>query len=123
MHLRFLDALDQLQNHPVSVDDTKDTTPRNPNSQDHLKRSILSRLVEIIMSIVGDGSSGRCNQTTIHKIKKSLHILQQNQNLQSQQIQDEFAPINLTRVQLEDNRKLLHTLELTLAQFQHVYIE
>ena len=52
---------------------------------------------------------------------KCLHILQQNQNLPSQQIKDAFALINLTGVELGDNRKLLHTLDLTLVQLQHAY--
>ena len=50
VHLRFLDALDHLQNHPTSMDDTEMTTPRTQNSQDHSKRSILSGLGEIEMS-------------------------------------------------------------------------
>ena len=43
-----------------------------------------------------------------------LHISKQNQNLQSQQILDQFALINITRVELEDHRKLLHTLDFSL---------
>ena len=33
MHLRILQALDHLQNHVASVDDTETTTPRTPTSQ------------------------------------------------------------------------------------------
>ena len=50
----------------------------------------------------------------LNKIKKNSNILQENQNFQNQQIQDEFTLINLTRVELGDQRKLLHTLDLTL---------
>ena len=57
------------------------------------------------MSIFGDGSSGRYNHIAIDKIKKNFHNLQQNQNLQSRQIQDELVLINLTRVELGDHRK------------------
>ena len=61
MHSKFLDALHHLQNHPVPVDDAEMTTPRTPTSQECSKRDILSRLGEIVMSILGDGSScGYC---------------------------------------------------------------
>ena len=36
--------------------------------------------------------------------KNNLHILQQDQKLQSRQIQGEFSHINLTKVDLEDQR-------------------
>ena len=51
-----------------------------------------------------------------------MYILHQNQNLQSQQIQDEFALIYLNRVELGDHWKLLHTLDFTLFLLQHIYI-
>ena len=51
MHLRFLEALYHLQIHPASVDDTETSTTRTSTSEDHLKRSILSWLGEIVMSI------------------------------------------------------------------------
>ena len=54
MHLRFLDHLDHLQHHPLPVDNTETTTPRIPNSQDYLKRGILSGLGEIVMPIFED---------------------------------------------------------------------
>ena len=41
--------------------------------------------------------------------------------MQNQHIQDEFLLINLTRVEFGDQRNLLHTLELTLFQIQHIY--
>ena len=50
VHLRFLDALGHLWNHPALVDDTKTTIPGVPNSQYHLKRIVLSGLGEIAMS-------------------------------------------------------------------------
>ena len=87
VHSRFLDALGHLQNHPVSMDDTETTTPEAPTSQAHLKRSILSRLGEIVLSIFGVGSSGGYS-TWMEKNKENVQILQQNQNLQSRQIQD-----------------------------------
>ena len=61
------------------------------------------------MSIFEDGSSGGYRHATIEKIKKNLYILQQNQNLQSRQIQDQFAVINLTRIEVGHHRRLLHT--------------
>ena len=38
------------------------------------------------MCIFGGGSSGGYSQATIDEINNNLHILQQNQNLQSRQI-------------------------------------
>ena len=52
----------------------------------------------IVMSIFGNGSSGGYSCTTIVKITKNLHILQKKK-LQNKQIQDQFALINLTRVE------------------------
>ena len=43
------------------------------------------------MFIFRGGSSGEYSHATIEKIKKGLHILQQNQNLQSRHVQDQFA--------------------------------
>ena len=54
------------------------------------------------MSIFEGDSLGGYRWALIDRIKKNLHILQQNQNVQSWQIQDEFAYINLTRVELGD---------------------
>ena len=56
--LENLDALNHLQNHPASVDDTMTTTSRTPNSQHHLRRSILSGLGEIVIFFIRCGSSG-----------------------------------------------------------------
>ena len=39
MHSGFLDALDHLQNHLASVDDTEMTTTKTLTSQDHLKEA------------------------------------------------------------------------------------
>ena len=51
------------------------------------------------MSIFRGRCSGGCIQATIDKIKKYFHILQQNLNLHSRQIQDQFPLINLLRVE------------------------
>ena len=40
------------------------------------------------MSFLGSGSLGGYSHTTIEKLRENWHILQQNQNLQSRQIQD-----------------------------------
>ena len=66
----------------------------------------------------GGISSGWYIHTRIKKIKKNLHILQQNPNLQSRLIKDQFALINLTRAELGDHRKLLHKWDLTLLWLQ-----
>ena len=66
------------------------------------------------------GSSGRYNQARVNKIKKNLYFSQQNQILQSHQIENEFVFINLTRVELGDHRNLLDTVDLTLVHLQHV---
>ena len=95
---KYLDALNHLQNQPASVDNTETTISQTPNSQDCSKRSILSGLGQIVVTIFGCGSSGGYSHAIIDEIKKNLHILQEHQNLQSRQIKDEFAPINLTRV-------------------------
>ena len=99
MHLRFLDVMDHLWNHPSSMHGTETTTLLTPTSQDSLKRSILSELGEVVMSIFGGGNSGTYSQATIEKINRNFHILQQNQNFQSRWIQDQFALIDLTRVE------------------------
>ena len=65
------------------------------------------------MYICEDGISAGFNPAKINKVKKDLHILQQNQNLQSWQIQDEFVLINLIIFELGDHRMLPHTLDLT----------
>ena len=70
------------------------------------------------MSLFGNGNSGGYSQATIDKIKTNLHILLQNLNLHSRQIQDQFALTNLTRVELGDHKKLLHTLDMTPPQLQ-----
>ena len=75
------------------------------------------------MCISGGESSGGYSQATIDKLKKSLHALQQNQNLQNRKILDEFILMNLTRVELGDHRKLLLMLNLTVVQHQHIYGE
>ena len=111
----FLDGLDHLNSHFKSLDDVETTTLRPLGSHDHLKRGILSGLREIVVPIFGDGSSGRYCWARTDKIKKNLHVLQQSENLQGQEIQDKYAPINLTRVELGDHRKLLHTMDLTLV--------
>ena len=72
IHLRFLDALDHLQHHSASEDDTETTPPCTPTGQDHLKRSVPSELDGIVMSIFRGGSSGEYRDATIHKIKKSF---------------------------------------------------
>ena len=72
VHLRFLDAIDYLWNHPASIDDTETTAPKNPTGQGHSKRSVLSGLGEIVMSIFRGGNSIGYNHATIDKIKKKL---------------------------------------------------
>ena len=54
----------------------------------------------------------------IDKIMKNLHILQENQNLQQKQIQYEVALKNLTRYEMGDQRKLLHSLIVILTKIQ-----
>ena len=49
-------------------------TPRIPDSLGHLKRSILSGLEEIVMSIFGGRSSAGYSHATNVKIKTNLHI-------------------------------------------------
>ena len=93
MHSKFLGTLDHLWNCPASGDDTETTTPGTLTSQDHLKRSILSGIGEIVMSIFRGRSSGGYGQATIEKIT-NLHILQQTQNLQSRHSQDPFVLSN-----------------------------
>ena len=84
------------------------------------QEEILSGLGEVFTSIFGGSSLGSYNKGTIDKRKKHLHILDENQNLQSQQIQDEFALRNLTRVELGD-WTLLHMLDITLILIQQTY--
>ena len=43
--------------------------------------------------------------------------------MQSRQIQDEFALLTLTAVELGDQRKLLQTLDLALIEIQHTYTD
>ena len=43
------------------------------------------------MSIFGGGCSDGYSHTKTKKIEENLHILQQNQNLQSRQIQGQFT--------------------------------
>ena len=52
---------------------------------------------------------------------EKTYILQENQNPQSRQIQNKFVHFYLTRVELGDQRKLLHNLDVTLIQIQHTY--
>ena len=70
-----------------------------PTVQGHSKRSFLSRLNEVFTSIFGSSNSDGYSKATSNNIKENLHILQENQKLQSQQIQDEFALFSLTRVE------------------------
>ena len=71
----------------------------------------------MIFSHVFDGSGlVGYNKTTIDKTRKELHILQENKQLQSRHIHNEFVLINLTRIELGDQQSLLHTLHLTLLQ-------
>ena len=79
VHSRFLDFLDHLLKHPALVDDTETATPTTSTSQDYSKRSILSGLGEIVMSIFGDESSGGKSYAIIKKIKRNWHNLHQNQ--------------------------------------------
>ena len=67
------------------------------------------------MSLFRDRSSGRYSHATTNMIKKNVYILKHYQNIQSRQIQDKFAVIIVTRVELGDHRKLLHILDLTLV--------
>ena len=48
---------------------------------------MLSRLGEVFTSLFGGSSSGGYSSATIDKVKKTWHILQENQPC-SQQIQD-----------------------------------
>ena len=75
---------------------------------------------EIVMSVFGWGSSGGYSLATIDRIKKNVYISQQNHNMQSWQIQDEFTLTNLTRVELGDHRKLLNILDLTHPTLTYV---
>ena len=52
-------------------------------SQDCSKRSIISKLGEVNTYIFGGDSSGGYDRAIIDKIKKNIHILQENQNQQS----------------------------------------
>ena len=79
-----------------------------------MKRSVLYKICEIVMSIFGGESSGGYSQATIDKIKKIPVYFARKKNLQSRQIQNEFVLINLTRVKLGDHRKLLHKIDLTI---------
>ena len=57
------------------------------------------------MSIFWGWNLGRYSQATLDK--EEFAYLQQKQNLQSQQIQDEFALTTLTTDELWNHRKLL----------------
>ena len=79
--LKFYDGLDHLQSHPSSA--TKGVGM--PTSQkERSKRSVLSRLGQIFSCIFGMRDSGGYDKAIIEKIKKNLHIFQENQNLQDQ---------------------------------------
>ena len=56
--LKFLDVLDCLWSHLGVVENTETTAPSVSTNQDHSKRSILSRLVEMVASVFGSDSSG-----------------------------------------------------------------
>ena len=119
---RFLDTLGYSQNHPVSVDDTETTTPRIQTSQDYSQRCSFWIRWESNVCF-GVGSLGGYSYTTVDKIKEYGHILQQNQNLQSRQIQNQFALINLTGVDLGDHTEILYTLDLTPLTLTHRYLD
>ena len=53
------------------------------------------------------------------KINKHLHIIQENENLQQKQIQNELTLMNLTWIEMGDQKKLLHSLEIKVIQMQH----
>ena len=118
-YLKFLDALDHLWFHS-GVENTE-TSPSASTSQDNSKRCILSGFSEIVASTFEGGNSSSYNRALTEKTKKNWPLLQENQNTQSQQIQDKFAVINLTRVELWDQRKLLPVLDSTLIWIQHIY--
>ena len=82
-HSKFLDCLDHLQNHPTLVEGSQEITTWVPISQNHSKRSVLSGVDEIVMLIFGVGGLGRYSQASSDKVKKNLHIMQQNQNMQN----------------------------------------
>ena len=117
MCFKFLDVLVHLWSHPGIVKDDV-TVHAVSTNHDCSKRSILSGLGDIFSAIFGDCSSSGYSKATINKIKNSLHLLQETQNLQDWQIKDELAFLNLMRVELGDQTKLLHTIELPLIQIQ-----
>ena len=111
---KFLDVLGDIWSHLGAVEDGKASVPSVPTGQDCSKRSILSGLDDIFSAIFRGGSSGHYSKAIINKIKKNLHTLQENQNLQCQQIQGEFALLKHLRVELEDKTILLHMLAAAL---------
>ena len=123
VHVKFLDALHYLQNHPSTVEDVKTTIPSASTGQDHSKRSILFRLGNAFLAILGGASLGHYDKTTISKIKKDLHKSKENQNLQSRQTQDEVALLYVARVEMDNQRKLLHILDLAPVRIQHTYTD
>ena len=66
-----------LRNHTCTVEDIQKTPPAS-TGQDWSKWSILSGLGDVFLAIFGGGSSGGPSKATISKVKKTLHILQEN---------------------------------------------
>ena len=71
----LLNALGHLQSHPGTVEEPVLAKPSQPSSQDHTKRSFLSRLGNIFSSIFSGGIVGSYNKSTTDKKKTCSMII------------------------------------------------
>ena len=95
---------------------TETTTPRFPTSQ------YSSGLCEIVTSIFGGGSAHGYRHTKIEKIKKNCTHCKKIITYRVYKFGKSLYSLTGLRVELADDGKLLHTIELSHIQLQHRYL-
>jgi hypothetical protein len=136
------ESIDHLREHPGMADDDSGgsfaTTAAPPQGKpfqrsdlnipddeeaqhrDRVKRSFFGHVFGAIGDLFGfGGSDDSYDKATIDQIKGNLKILQDNTNLQQDQILEQYALINLTRLEVGNHRVLLHTLDMEFLQMNN----
>ena len=111
-------ALDHLSKHPP-----KSASGKNKNIETkRMKRSVLGGIGEIFSSLFGSDDNDGYDEEIISQIETNIATLQAGSNVEQEEIGQNLALINLTRIEVGMNRNAVNALDLNLIKLNHTLV-
>ena len=110
-----LNLIEMLENQKTSFNSIIDhfKVPQETTRASRTKRGLIHKVFDFLFG------SGGADQETINQIRQNLEILENNQNILSEELMDQMELIQDNNVQISKNRAVLNTLNRDLIQMNH----